>query len=112
MKGRWGMRIHAVTQSIQAEFRKIENAKKTDKLQSAAKIMPSDKPQISESAQQLSTTKSSIDAITAQLSVQDEIRTDKIAEVQEKIKNGFYNSPEFIDKLADKLLAEFGLKTS
>jgi anti-sigma28 factor (negative regulator of flagellin synthesis) len=107
-----GMRINVISQPIQAEIRKIENAKKSDKLQNAVKTMPLDHSQISEDAQRLSTIKSPMNAISAQLSLQDDIRTDKIAEVQEKINNGFYDSPEFIDKLAEKLLSEFGIKPS
>lgn len=104
------MRIHAVSQSIQSEFRKVESAKKTDKSHNSAKLPPVDKSDISDGAQRLSTTKSSIETISASLSAQPEVRTEKISEVQEKIKNGFYNSPEFIDQLAVKLLSEFGIK--
>lgn len=104
------MRINAITQSIQSELRKVESAKKTEKSQHSAKTLPVDKSDISVGAQRLSTTKASIETISASISAQDDVRTDKISEVQEKIKNGFYNSPEFIDKLADKLLSEFGIK--
>jgi anti-sigma28 factor (negative regulator of flagellin synthesis) len=103
------MRINAVTQSIQSELRKTENAKKVDK-QQAAKTAPVDHSVISDSAKRLSATKASIDTISATLSNQPEIRSDKISEVQEKIRNGYYNSPEFIDQLAAKLLSEFGIK--
>lgn len=106
------MRINAVSQSIQTEVRKIEQAKKTDKAQNSGRAAPSDRSQISEKALRLSDTKSSIDTISASLLSQADIRTDKISEVQEKIRNGYYDSPEFIDKLADKLLSEFGIKPS
>lgn len=104
------MRINFVTQSLQAEFRKVENAKKADKTTVSGKSIPLDRPDISEGAQRLSTTKASIDAISASISQQDEIRVEKISEVIEKIKNGYYDTPDFIDKLAVKLLAEFGIK--
>jgi anti-sigma28 factor (negative regulator of flagellin synthesis) len=106
------MRINAVSQSIQAEMRKIEHARKNDKAQNNARVVASDHTQFSKSAQTLSDTKSSIDTIAATLSSQTDVRTEKIAEVQEKIKNGYYDSPEFIDKLAEKLISEFGIKTS
>ena len=107
------MRIHAVSQSLQSEFRKVENAKKADeKSLASAKTVPVDKSDISVGAHRLSTTKASIETISASISAQDDVRTEKISEVQEKIKKGFYNSPEFIDKLADKLLSEFGIKAS
>jgi len=106
------MRISAVSQTIQAELRKVEQAKKADKAFNSSKTVATDRSHISDSARQLNATKSSIDAIAASLSTQADIRTDKISEVQEKIKNGYYDSPEFIDKLAEKLLAEFGIKSS
>lgn len=106
------MRINAVSQSIQAEMRKVEHAKKADKAYNSSKTVATDRSHISESAQQLNATKSSIDAISASLSTQGDVRTEKISEVQEKIKNGYYDSPEFIDKLAEKLLAEFGIKST
>ena len=106
------MRINAVTQSIQTELRKVDSAKKADKAPNGAKTRQVDRSEISAGAQQLSSTKASIDAIAASLANQDDIRPDKIQEVQEKIKNGYYNSPEFIDRLATKLLSEFGIKAT
>lgn len=104
------MRINAVTQSLQAELRRLETAKKIDKNLSAGKSVPIDRSEISAGAQKLSTTQASIVAIAASISQQDDIRIEKISEVVEKIKNGYYDSPDFIDKLAVKLLAEFGIK--
>lgn len=103
------MRINAVTQPIQSELRKVESTRKAEKAKGAKATMV-DHSEISDGANKLSSTKASIDVIEATLGSQDDIRTDKIAEVQEKIKNGFYNSPEFIDKLAAKLLDEFGIR--
>ncbi len=104
------MRINAITQPLQAEFQKTENAKRSEKTIVRAKAFPTDNSMISEGAKRLSDTKASIDSITGIIKNQDDIRTDKISEVIEKIKNGYYDSPEFIDKLAVKLLAEFGIK--
>jgi len=36
-----------------------------------------------------------------------DVREDKIAEVRSKIESGFYNSEEFKDLLADRLIKEF-----
>ena len=111
MKGGDGlMRINAVTQSIQSELRKVDSAKKADKNHASAKTRPTDRSDISDGAQRLSSTKAAMDVISASLETQSDIRPDKIQEVQEKIKNGYYNSPEFIDQLATKLLSEFGIK--
>ena len=104
------MRIEAITQSLQTELRKVESAKKAEKTTNSAKAQPVDQSEFSAGAQRLSSTKASMEVIAATLSSQEDIRPEKILEVQEKIKNGYYNSPEFIDQLAVKLLAEFGIK--
>jgi len=104
------MRTNAITQSVQAELRKVENAKKTDKAAISVKATPIDRSDISADAQRLSMTKASIDVISATISQQNDIRPEKISEIKEKIKKGYYNSPEFIDKLAVKLLSEFGIQ--
>ena len=58
----------------------------------------------------MSASRAQFETIAASVAAQPDIRTDKVAEVKEKIERGFYNSDEFIDKLADKLLTEFGIK--
>ena len=93
-----------------AVINKVDSAKKAEKNQQATRTRPTDSSEISDGAQRLSSTKASVDVISASLAVQDDIRPEKIQEVQEKIKNGYYNSPEFIDRLATKLLSEFGIK--
>ena len=104
------MRINAITQPLQSELRRVENAKKADKSTPMGKNAPVDRSEISAGAQRLSSTKASIEVIASSIASQEEIRTEKISEVQKKIKDGYYDSPEFIDKLAVKLLAEFGIK--
>jgi flagellar biosynthesis anti-sigma factor FlgM len=105
------MRINAITQSLSAELRKIESAKKVEKEGKSAKApTPSDRSDFSANAQRLSETKAHFETIAASVAAQAEVRTDKVAEVKQKIESGYYNSEEFIDKLADKLLNEFGIK--
>lgn len=102
------MRIHAVSQSYSTELRKIDSAKKIEKDSKAAKTNV-DRSDFSSGAKHLSETNTQIESIQATLSVQPEIRADRIAEVRQKIENGYYNSDEFLDKLTDKMLKEFGL---
>ncbi|HEX3018664.1 MAG TPA: flagellar biosynthesis anti-sigma factor FlgM [Chitinispirillaceae bacterium] len=104
------MRINAVTQPFNAELRKIENSRKAEKESKNNKL--SDRSDISSSAQSLSETKSQHDAIAASITSLPEIRNDKISEVRSRIENGYYSSEEFLDKLAEKLLNEFGLKNN
>ena len=104
------MRINAIIQPITAELRKIENAKKADK-ESRSRAPASDKSEISADARHLSATQGQFTTISASVAAQPDVRTDKVAEVKEKIQQGYYNSDEFIDKLADKLMSEFGMKS-
>lgn len=103
------MRINAITQPLQAELRKVENSKKAEK---AGKPQVTDRSEFSSGAQRLSETKAQFEAIAANLSAQPDIRSEKIAEVKAKMERGYYNSEEFIDKLAEKLLDEFGIKNN
>jgi flagellar biosynthesis anti-sigma factor FlgM len=103
------MRISAIHELLNTEAKKIEGAKKTDSA-SKSKAFPSDKTEFSSSAQRLNETKSHIETISAQLANVPDVRPEKVAEVKEKIKNGFYNSADFVDKLADKLLEDFNIK--
>jgi flagellar biosynthesis anti-sigma factor FlgM len=104
------MRINAVTQPLSAELRKIESARRTEKETKSARSSAADRSEFSANAQRLSETKAQFEAIAASLESQPDIRPEKVAEVREKIDQGYYNSDEFIDKLAGKLLAEFGIK--
>lgn len=104
------MRIHAVSQSYSTELRKIDSAKKVDKDSKTGKLPNADRSEISSGAAHLSETKAQTMAIEASLSVQPEIRMDRIADVREKIESGYYNSDEFLNKLTDRMMNEFGFK--
>jgi flagellar biosynthesis anti-sigma factor FlgM len=105
------MRINAITQPMSAELRKIDSAKKTEKDGKSGKApATADRSEFSANAQRLSETKSQFETIAASVAAQGDVRPEKVAEVKQKIEQGYYNSDEFIDKLADKLLQEFGMK--
>lgn len=103
------MRISAIREMLNPEFKKVDNAKKTETAKSKAGTSP-DRTDLSSSGQRLSETKAQVDVIASQLSSQPEIRQDKVAEAKQKINDGYYNTPEFVDKLADRLAQEFGAK--
>jgi anti-sigma28 factor (negative regulator of flagellin synthesis) len=105
-----GMRINAVTQPITSELQKIESVRKNERESKVSKTLPADHSEISSNAQKLSETKAQSETIISSMSAQPEIRSEKIDEVKRKIESGYYDSEEFIDKLADKLLKEFGVK--
>jgi flagellar biosynthesis anti-sigma factor FlgM len=105
------MQINSIVQPITAELRKIESAKKAD-TNTKTRAQSADTSSISSSGQQLSATNGEAATIAASVAAQPDVRTEKVAEVKGKIQSGYYNSDEFVDKLADKLLNEFGISQS
>jgi flagellar biosynthesis anti-sigma factor FlgM len=103
------MRISAIRELFNPEIRKADSAGKKNE-PAKSKASSSDHIEFSSNAQRLSGTKAQVDIIASQLSTSPDIRTEKVAEVKQKISEGFYNSPEFTDKLAEKLALEFGAK--
>jgi flagellar biosynthesis anti-sigma factor FlgM len=103
------MRISAIRELLNPEFKKVDSSKKTEPAKPKAGTSP-DRTDLSSSGQRLSETKAQVDIIAAQLSTQPEIRPEKVAEAKQKISEGYYDTPEFVDKLADKLATEFGAK--
>jgi flagellar biosynthesis anti-sigma factor FlgM len=103
------MRILPVSQKITSELRKVESAKKNEQASSKKMPLKADRSELSPGAKRLSDTKANAEIVSAQLRNQPDIRTDKVEEAREKIQNGYYDSPQFLDKLADKLIADFGL---
>lgn len=103
------MRIDPINSKIASEIKKIEKAKKVDKTHKAKASLKPDTTSFSPNAQRLSETKANIDIVSAQMVNEPEIRKEKVEEVRNKINQGYYNSPEFVDKLAEKLLTFFGI---
>ena len=103
------MRISALSESFNAEFRKIDPAKKADKV---TKPRPAsvDSSQVSSGARKMNDTQASQDIAFAQINAQPDVRPEKVAEVQEKIRNGYYDTDEFAGKLADKMIDDLGLR--
>jgi len=104
------MRINSIIQPMSSELRKVETNRKAEKESKTNKAANKDRLEFSSSARQLNETNAQFETIATTLSSQPEIRSERLAEVKSKIDSGYYNSDEFIDKLADKLLKEFGLR--
>ncbi len=103
------MRISAISEILNRELKKVEGAKKTDNA-SPAKAVPLDKTELSVKGKRLNETKAQIEVIASKLESEPDIRLEKIAEAREKIKSGYYDSPEFVDKLASKLMEDLNIK--
>jgi anti-sigma28 factor (negative regulator of flagellin synthesis) len=102
------MRLQPVSEQISTELKKIENARRPESAQKSKGTRP-DRSDFSANAQRLSETKADADIVASHLQGQPDIREEKVADAREKIKNGYYDSPEFVDKLAAKLISDFGL---
>ncbi|MFH0919055.1 MAG: flagellar biosynthesis anti-sigma factor FlgM [Fibrobacterota bacterium] len=99
-------------QSIVSQFN-VDAVKKIDQGRKAASASKApratDSSSISSDAQRLSATASDINTVKTQAAAQPEIRAERVQEVKERIKSGYYNSEQFIDSLAEKIMKDFGI---
>lgn len=103
------MRIESVTSGLTNEIRKTDAIRRNEKADKVKPSAKSDSLSFSASAQRLSDTKAAADIVSARLAVEPDVRLDRVETVKQRIKEGYYNSEEFTDKLADKLMSDFGL---
>lgn len=104
------MRMESISSIVAAEFRKVDNSKKEDNnSKSATYSRKADKASLSSDARKTSDTKGSEQVIAARVNSEPDIRTDRVDEVKRKVEQGYYNSSQFADKLADKLISDFGI---
>lgn len=103
------MRLDPISSKIAAEIKKVESARKTKDTERGRAVPKSDTSHISSDAKRLSDTKANTEIVSTQIDNTPDIRQEKIDDVQKKIKSGYYNSPEFIDKFAEKMLSVFGI---
>jgi len=102
------MRISGILSHLNVDqIKKADASKKAGT--AAAKKVEKDASIISSDGKRLSETAADINTVRAQTDAQPEIRVEKVEEVKEKIKNGFYNSEAFIDQLAEKIMKDFGI---
>lgn len=106
------MRLESVSQNITNEIRKVDSARRNDKTDKTKSAPKSDSLSFSSNAQRLSETKANADIVASRIEIEPDVRMDKVEEVRKKIENGFYNSEEFTDKLADKLISDFGISNT
>ena len=103
------MRINSVASHLNVEnIKKLESERKSVSSTSKS-TRAKDASTFSSEAKRLQETASEANTVQAQVQMQPEIRTDRIEEVKQRIKSGYYNSDVFIDKLAEKIMKDFGI---
>jgi flagellar biosynthesis anti-sigma factor FlgM len=70
------------------------------------KTSKADSVSLSKKAKELSS--SSTESIARHVDALPDIRADKVQDVKEKIASGYFNTPEFDEELANRLMKEFG----
>ena len=100
------MRISHIQQAYGAEIQKaagnnrnVSKSEKTDR---------SDSVSLSKKARELSNSSAEVQSTAQRIEGLPDVRVDKINEVKEKLANGYYDTSEFVDKLADRLMKDFG----
>ena len=63
-----------------------------------------DKVQISQKARSLQNTQAIRKAALSALKTTPDLRDDKLKEVRQKIESGFYNQPQVINNIADRII--------
>ncbi len=98
------MRLESIREAVATEFKKIDKTerKATD---DRLKVTKKDSTQLSEKATKAAPETKSI---AARIAIEPDVRAERIAEVKNRIENGYYDSNEFSEKLADKLIKDFG----
>jgi len=99
------VKVSQVAQSVQAQ----QVQKKGRKTEPTPAKQAGDKVEISSEAKKLQDS-SNLNSIASK-TIKDtpEVREDKIAEVRQKINDGFYDQSNVASVLADKLIKEFGI---
>ena len=98
------MKINPIQQIYGHDLQKVAGNKSAEKTEKSAK---SDSVSFSKKAKDLARSSDSA-AVSARLQSLPDVRPDKVQEAKEKIASGYFNSPDFEDKLADRLMKEFG----
>jgi flagellar biosynthesis anti-sigma factor FlgM len=100
------MKIEGLGGVLGPEPQKPAGPKPSEKSSRPAK---SDSVSLSRRGQDLSRA-SEAETVRSVVDALPDIRADKVEEARAKVESGYFNTPEFTDKLADKLLKDFGIK--
>lgn len=99
------MKIDRISQIFGMDLQKVAGGGKAPK--EVEKPTKSDSVSLSKKAKELSSS-SDTDAVARHVEALPDVRAEKVQEAKEKIASGYFNSPSFEDKLAERLTKEFG----
>ncbi len=100
------MKIEGLGGIVGPEPQKPTGPKSSEKTSRSSR---SDSVSLSRKAQDLSKS-SEVEAARSHIEALPDVRADRVEEAKAKVESGYYNSAEFHDTLADKLLKDFGLQ--
>lgn len=98
------MKIDPVYRAYAHELQKSSGVRPADKSDKPGK---SDSVTFSKKAKDLASS-GATDSVKSRMEALPDVRPDKVQDAKEKIASGYFNSPDFEDKLADRLMKEFG----
>ncbi len=84
--------------------RKSAGVQKSEEKKGTPASSPKDSVSLSKEAQAASSNQVEASAVRAHVDALPDVREDRIAEVKSRIENGYYDSEEFKEKLADRLI--------
>ena len=107
------MRINSLHTHLANELRKTDGAARKTESTPAKAAAKGDSVGLSAGgARSLQSVKADAAVVTASIAATPDVRMDRVEEVKQRVASGYYNTPEFADKLADKLARDFGSKGS
>ena len=95
--------------AVAADFRKHDGVVRKEEAKSERIVSGKRDDNASISSQSLKAieTQSSAKALLAHVEALPDVRQDRINDVRQKLSDGYYNSQDFADSLADRLIKDF-----
>ena len=98
------MKIDRISQIFGMDLQKVSGSGKGP--EKTEKPSRADSVSLSKKAKELSS--SSTETLSKVIDAQPDVRADKVQSAKEKIASGYFNTPEFDEELATRLMKDFG----
>ena len=102
------MKIDRISQMFGVDLQKTGGGNRS--AEKSEKTGKSDSVSLSKKSKDLQASSGDEVTVLSHLENLPEVRTEKVTEAKEKIATGYFDSPEFMDRLASRLMKEFGFK--